>query len=276
MPPLALGLVLGAAVLHAGWNVLVARSRDTEIATALTIAVSVVVSTPFALLGWSVQAEAWPYVVASSVLELAYIVLLAAAYRRADLSLVYPVARGLAPVLVLAGGIALLGLTPTSGQALGVLLVTAGLLLVRGLQGDMSGPLRDVALAVLIAAIISAYTLIDREGVRYVSPVTYFWLVLVGPGIVYLVWLWRRRGGAALRAALGPPIVVAGVANFAAFTMVLTALTLALPAAVSAVRESSVVVATVLAALVLGESVDRARIAGSVVVVVGVALVALG
>jgi drug/metabolite transporter (DMT)-like permease len=177
---------------------------------------------------------------------------------------------------VLAGGIALLGLTPTAGQALGVSLVTAGLLLVRGLRGGTSGPLRDVALAVLIAAIISAYTLIDREGVRYVSPVTYFWLVLVGPGVVFLGWLWRRRGVAAVRAEFGPAILVAGVANFAAFTMVLTALTLALPAAVSAVRESSVVMATALAAVVLRESVDRARLAGSVVVVLGVALVALG
>ena len=85
------------------------RARDTEAATAVAIVVGVIVFTPAAILTWDVDADVWPYVVGSTTFELAYIVLLAAAYTRSELSLVYPLARGLAPVLVLVVGVAALG-----------------------------------------------------------------------------------------------------------------------------------------------------------------------
>ena len=102
MPLDALALALGAAGLHALWNLLLARERDTEAATAVALLALVVVLALPAALTWRVESAAVPFIVGSAALELAYVALLAAAYRRYELSLVYPVARGLAPVLALA------------------------------------------------------------------------------------------------------------------------------------------------------------------------------
>src|SRR5256885_487979 len=101
MPLSGLGLALAAACLHACWNLLLARERDTAATTAVSLVVFVVVLAPIAAATWRIESGAWPYVGASAALELVYVVLLAAAYRRFELSLVYPLARGLAPVLAL-------------------------------------------------------------------------------------------------------------------------------------------------------------------------------
>ncbi len=101
VPTVALVLALAAAVLHATWNLLVAGSEDTEGATAVALVAGLVVGAPVALLSWNVHASAIPYLAAASMLQLAYIALLVEAYRRADMSVVYPLARGTAPVLVL-------------------------------------------------------------------------------------------------------------------------------------------------------------------------------
>ena len=97
----ALGLALGAAALHALWNLLLAGAADTRAATAAALAVGVLVLTPVAALTGTVHAGVWPYVAVSAALETGYFLLLTAAYGRGALSTVYPVARGSAPVLVL-------------------------------------------------------------------------------------------------------------------------------------------------------------------------------
>ena len=96
MPLDAFGLALAAAVLHAGWNVLLRGARDVEAATAAALGLSVVLFAPVAAATWNVHSAAWPYIAASSVFETVYFFLLVAAYRRRELSVVYPVARGLA------------------------------------------------------------------------------------------------------------------------------------------------------------------------------------
>ena len=102
----ALALALGAAVLHALWNLLLAGSRDVLAATAVALCASLVVAAPFAVLTWGIEREAIPWLVASAALEFAYFFTLTAAYQRSELSLVYPLARGGAPVLVLLGALA--------------------------------------------------------------------------------------------------------------------------------------------------------------------------
>src|ERR1043166_6921831 len=101
MPADALALALGAAALHALWNLLLARESDTEAATAVAVGSLVVVLVIPAALTWRVEGAAFPFIAGSAALELAYVGLLAAAYRRFELSLVYPVARRPAPVLAL-------------------------------------------------------------------------------------------------------------------------------------------------------------------------------
>src|SRR4051794_12252211 len=132
MAPAALALALGAAALHAVWNLLLRRSSDTEAATAVSAIAVVLVLAPFAAASWDVDAGAWRYVLPSGLLELLYLALLAAAYRRFELSLVYPVARGLAPVAALVYTVAVVGTDPSPGEIAGVAVVAAGGVLLPG------------------------------------------------------------------------------------------------------------------------------------------------
>lgn len=273
MPADALALALGAACLHALWNLLLARAPDVQAATAVTFAVAVVAFLPVAVVRWDVEAAAVPYIAVSSGFELAYLALLAAAYTYAQLSVVYPVARGLAPVLVLAIGVTILGVGTSAVEVSGVLLVALGVLLVRGLRG---GDSRGAAFGVAIAACIAGYTLADARGVDHADPLAYLELVMAGPVVVYAGVTARRRGLPALRRQLGPATVIAGLSTFGAFGLALFALQRASAASVAAVRETSVVIAVALAAPVLGERVTPKRFAGAVLVVAGVAILALG
>ena len=270
MPVSAFLLALSAAFVHALWNLLLARARDPEAAGAVALLTAVVVFAPVLAFAWELEAEAWPYIAASSVLELVYFALLGAAYRRADLSVVYPLARGVAPVLVLVVGVLALEAETTAVQALGVCLVGTGVLLVRGLNRPAGST--GVLLGLAIACSIAAYTLVDDEGIRYANAVTYLELVLVVPAIGYALGVAWFKGTGALRAELRPATVVAGLGMWVAYGLVLAALARAEAAPVAAVRETSIVIATVGAALFLHEPVGRSRLAGAVLVAVGVAL----
>ncbi|MEA2466427.1 MAG: hypothetical protein QOJ57_553 [Thermoleophilaceae bacterium] len=261
MPASALGLALGAAVVHAVWNLLLARASDSQAATAVGMCVGCVLFAP-ALFG-EIHAGVWPYVVASSALELVYFALLALAYSRFELSAVYPLARGSAPVFVLlVGGVSL------ALQAVGVVLVACGVLLVRGLRrGDWA----ETALALAIGASIAGYTLVDKHGLDHADPLPYLELVLIVPAIAYASFIGRSR----LQAAVGWHTVAAGVGMFSAYALTLAALRLAPAAPVAAIRETSIVIAAVLGAVVLHEAVGRARIAGALVIVAGVAAISL-
>ena len=273
MPLSAFLLALAAAVVHALWNLLIARARDPEAAAAVALLTAVVVFAPVSAFAWELEAEAWPYIAASSALELVYFALLGAAYRRADVSVVYPLARGVAPVLVLAVGVLALGAETTAIQALGVCLVGLGVLLVRGLRRPAGSA--GVLFGLAIACSIAAYTLVDDEGIRYANAITYLELALVVPAAGYAAGIVLFKGGAALRAEVRPSSLAAGVSVFVAYALVLAALARAEAAPVAAVRETSVVIATAGAALLLRERVGPGRLAGAVLVAAGVALLGL-
>jgi drug/metabolite transporter (DMT)-like permease len=266
VPASALGLALAAALVHAVWNLLLAGARDSQAATAVAMVFGCLAFAPVAVVAWDVRSGALPWVVASSLLELAYFALLALAYSRADLSAVYPLARGSAPVIVLLVSVVALGVSLALGAVVGVLLVGVGVVLVRGGGGG-----RDAWLAFAVGAAIAGYTLVDKEGLRNAGPLPYLELVLVAPALAYAGFIGRSR----LRAAVGVRPAVAGVGMFAAYALVLGALRLAAAAPVAAVRETSIVIATVLGAVVLRETVGRARAAGALVIVAGVVAVAL-
>ena len=273
MPVSALALALGAAFLHAFWNLILARARNVEATTAVALVAGIVVFAPVAALAWDAERKVWPYLVATSLLQLTYFVLLAAAYGRAELSFVYPIARGSAPVLVLLAGVALLDEAASAAQVGGVLLVAAGVLLVRGLRGRASAS--DLALALAIGVCIAAYTLLDQRGIRYASPVVYQELSMIPATLGFLALTLARRGRHAIREAVGLASVAAGLATFGAYILVLAALSRAPAAPVAAVRETSVVIATALAAPLLHERVGAARLAGAALVVAGVVLLGI-
>ncbi|MHB8643183.1 MAG: EamA family transporter [Gaiellaceae bacterium] len=266
MPLTALGLALGAAVLHASWNLVLRAREDTEAATAVAVIVLVVVVSPFAAATWHVGSAAWPYVAGSGALELAYVALLAAAYRRYELSVVYPVARGLAPVAALVLAVAVARGSVSTAEVAGVAAVACGVLLVRGTHRA-----RGALLGLGVAAAIGGYTVLDRFGIRHASAFAYLFLVMLPPAVLYPPAVGLRR----FRRALAPETMLVGVLSAAAFALVLLALRRASAPSVSAVRETSVVIATVLAAVFLKERVGPLRFAGAVLVAVGVTLLAL-
>jgi drug/metabolite transporter (DMT)-like permease len=261
VPASALALALAAALVHAVWNLLLAGARDSQAATAVGMCVGCVLFLP-ALVG-DVSSDAVPWLIASSALELLYFALLALAYSRYELSAVYPLARGSAPVFVLVvGGVSLLL------QAVGVVLVACGVLLVRGLR---RGAWDETFLALAVGACIAGYTLVDKEGLKHADALPYLELVLIVPAVAYAGFVGRAR----LRAAFGWRAAMAGVGMFGAYALILVALRLAAAAPVAAVRETSIVIATLLGAVVLHETVGRARMLGSVVIVLGVGAIAL-
>jgi drug/metabolite transporter (DMT)-like permease len=269
-------LAFTAAWLHAGGNVFLGRRREPEAAVALMLLVGVVAFAPVAAVTWRVEGEAVPYIAGSALLELGYFAFLAAAYRAADVGLVYPIARGSAPVLALAGAVLIMGRSTSAAQIAGVAAVALGILLVRGIGvAEASSDRRGVLLALATGVFIAGYTLVDKEGLQHAAAIPYLELVLIGPALVYGAAVLRRRGSAAFRTEATPRLVVVALLLFGTYVLVLLALREAPAASVSAVRETSVVIATVLAAWAAREPLRPTRVAGATLVAAGIALVAL-
>jgi uncharacterized membrane protein len=180
---------------------------------------------------------------------------------------------GVVVVGVVAAGVVSVMIVSVVDVVLGVVVVALGVVLVRGVRGQVDS--RGVALAVAVAATIAGYTLVDNSGIEHADPIAYLELVLLTTAAAYLPLALRLRGRAAVRAELRPRILAAGLCMFGAYVVVLAALTFAPAAPVAAVRETSIVIATALAAVFLGERVTRRRMAGAVVVAAGIAVLSL-
>jgi drug/metabolite transporter (DMT)-like permease len=269
----ALALALGAAVLHAVWNLLIARTPDTEAATAVAFATGALCCVPVAVITWDVDDTAIPYLAASAALELAYMALLARGYARGRALVVYPVARGSAPVLVLVGAVLFASAHATALQVLGVTCVAIGVALLRGLGSGAGG--EELAWGLAIGATIAGYTLVDDRGLHHAAALPYLAIVIGVPSLTYAAWLRVRRGAAPLRAACSRDAVLAGVCAFAAYGLFLLALERAAAAPVAAVRETSVLIAALLAAVLLHERPTRLGLAGAAVVTAGIVILAL-
>jgi drug/metabolite transporter (DMT)-like permease len=279
VPLSAFSLALGAAFLHATWNVLLAGARDSEAATAVATLCGVALLAPVALITGGVSDAALPFAAASAALHVGYLALLARAYQGGEVSVVYPVSRGTAPVLVLAFGAAVLNESASTAAVMGVLAVAAGVFLVgagRGIRTYrpklVQPPARDLVFGLAIAFTIAAYTLVDAEGVDHAQAPAYLFLLLAPSSAVYAAALAMR--GRDLRGELRPQAFLTGACIVGAYGLVLAALRLADAAPVAAVRESSVVIAAVLAAVFLNERVDARRLGGALCVVAGVAAIA--
>jgi drug/metabolite transporter (DMT)-like permease len=232
----------------------------------------VVALVPVALLaGGGVSSAAVPFVIASTALELTYFGLLATAYSRAGLTAVYPIARGSAPVIALVVSVAFLSARVGWVQALGVLAVAGGVMLVRGV-----GKRARVGLSLAVGTCIAGYTLVDDRGLDHADPLPYFAVVLALTAAGFCAVLVLRGRARDVRSALGWKPVVAGVGMATAYALTLEALARAEAAPVAALRETSVVMATAAAALWGNEHVSGARLAGAVAVVAGAAAIALG
>lgn len=275
MPAFVLAAVLGAALLHAAWNAAIKAEPDKLLAaSAVTLGAALLGA--FALLFLPAPgAASWPYIAASSVLQVVYYLLLAATYRDADISHAYPLMRGTAPVLV-----AILG---SANEALGLAQLAAIALVCAGGAvtclggGGLRSSRRTLVLALLTALVIAAYTLVDGLGVRRSgAPAAYTaWLfLLTGPGVVLACR--TRLGGLPAYLAARPLVALGGgFATAGSYGIALWAMTLAPIAVVAALRETSIVFAAAIAAWVLREQVGPARIAGAALIAGGAALLRL-
>ncbi len=169
----------------------------------------------------------------------------------------------------------MLGYSTSWAQAAGVVLVGLGVLAIRGVRRGAGTT--GVVFGLAVAAVIASYTLVDKRGLDYATPIAYLEVSMIAPAILYATWVARMRGGTvALRSELNRSSVVAGIATFTAYALVLAALERASAASVAAVRETSVVIATLLAAVVLKEHVTPVRLTGAILVACGVAVLAAG
>lgn len=284
----AIGLALAAAVIHGTWNVLVKVSGD-PMATfqRATMAAAIVVTPPTAL-AWllfgrpGIAAGAAAWCVLSAALELTYLWLLAAAYRRGELSVVYPIARGSAPLLAVIAGLGLFGERLTTAQLLGVGLLLLGILAVTLPQS--SG--RATVPALLTGVAIASYTAVDRVGVRLTAPWLYGWLLVVLLAASVPISLWvsskifptretpsdiQRMTPLSPRKAL-----LIGVFMWGGYMLVLWALSLAPLSVVAPVRETSVVGVAAWGVWRLRETRGTVlKVSGAVATLAGVSLLAL-
>lgn len=264
--------VLGAALLHAAWNVMVKSGADKELesyAVAATSGLLALALLPFVPLP---AAASWPWVAASVAVHIAYFICLAGAYRWGDLSYVYPVMRGGGPMVVALAGAVALGEVLAAKEALGVALICAGILAFASGRHDP----RATLFAVGNAAVIAAYTLIDATGARASeAPVSYTLWFFAANGIAVSAYaLWRRgRAFPAYFRVGGLRSVVGGGFALAAYGIALWAMTRAPVALVATLRETSVIFAAILAAVFLKEKMTRRRLVATGAVLAG--LVAL-
>jgi drug/metabolite transporter (DMT)-like permease len=266
--------VLGAALLHAAWNTLVKSSEDKQLdtfAVAAGCGVIALVLLPFLALP---APASWPWLAGSALVHILYFVFLAGAYRWGELSYVYPVMRGGGPMIVAASGALVFGEVLRSTEWLGVLFICSGILAFASGRHDP----RATLFALANAVVIGAYTLIDAEGARAsLAPVSYTLWFFVANAVVIIAMGLVQRGRAVpaylrrhwLRALIG------GACSVGSYAIALWAMTRAPVALVAVLRETSVIFAAVMAALVLKEKLTRRRVLATGAVLSGLIVLKL-
>jgi drug/metabolite transporter (DMT)-like permease len=268
-------LAFGAAALHASWNLVVKQSADRWTALWAQQAVAGVIAAValvfLACVGSAPPAIAWPWALLSGgCLHLVYLVFLGRAYDHGDFSVSYPIARGGGALLAAVGGILLLGDDLSALAVLGITITACGLgLLVIGQTRVQLTP------ALIVAALIATYTLVDAHGSRESAAASYVLVLFLANGVTTSLWGVWHRGTPRLVAALRTSpwtYVYTGVASALAYGMVLVAVRYAPVGYVTAIRESSVVIAALLGWRYLGEADGRRRMLSAMVVLVGLVL----
>lgn len=286
MPLLAISLVLIAAVLHAISNLLFKAGRDSSAFLWWAVAVGAVwygaiVSTQESLLPpW----EAMRVLIPSLVAEVAYVRLITYGYSEGDLSQVYPIARGTPPLLIaVLGGVFLGERLPVLGY-LGIALLVSGIYLAcLPSLDDLWKPLRALRhrptqLALLAALCVTAYTVLDKIGVGYSTPVVYNWWVYTGVAIGYAPIVWSRANRSRTVSEWRTNrrrIIIASFVTVGSYLFALMGLSLTAVSYVGSVRATSVVIGALLGWLLLKERFGGVRVLAALLMVIGLLLVAV-
>jgi len=272
MPGYVVAAVLMGALFHASWNAMVKSGRDSYLNTVM-VALGGMVLSAFALPFLPVPEQAsWLYIGVSSLVQVVYYILLAATYRDGDMSHAYPLMRGTAPLLVAVFSMPLLGEVLRPMQWLSVLVICAGIFVMYFSAGRHAHAGRTTLLALSTAAMIASYTLIDGAGVRASgSALAYSMWIFLLTGAGFWVVAARERPGEIIAYARANPriLLLGGVGTIGSYTIALWAMTKAPVAAVAALRETSILFATAIAAFILREKIARTRLAAVAIIAIG-------
>ena len=283
MPLSALVLLVGSAFLHTSWNLLVKRAREKQIFTWWSLIVGFLCFSPLLLQIHTFPAFIWPYVLCSGLAEAVYYFVLIRAYQYGDFSLVYPMARGTAPALLTLWAVLFLGDRPTLSGLLGIGLLIAGLVVVGSTSwwrqrhtSSLAGAALGLALAT--ACCVSIYSAIDGAAVRHVAPLPYTVLVVGLAGVLITPLIALRYGGKAILTEMRTNwqrILLTGVLSLLTYMLVLWAYSFSSVSYGGAIREISVVIAAFIGWRWLDEGFGRARVLGSVLIFLGILVIAL-
>ena len=282
----ALALVLGAAVLHATWNLLAKRAVADTPFLWLAYLVGATAFAPFAIAIIVIARPAlgWPallFVAVAACLQLLYFATLTAGYRAGDLSLVYPIARASGPLLATIGAITILGEHPTPLAVAGALGIVAGAIVLTGDPRALraSGAGRAVGFALATGVVIALYTLWDKTAVSalLIPPLLYDWATVTGQALLFAPVALRR--GTELRetwARRRGTVLGFGILSRLAYILVLTALVVSPVSYVAPAREIGILIGAFLGARVLAEGHATRRGIGAAAMVLGVVALAVG
>ncbi|QDG58537.1 EamA family transporter [Pseudomonas sp. NIBRBAC000502773] len=269
-------IMLGAA-LHATWNAVV-KGGDNKLLTTCMIAsiASLIAATVIPFLELPAK-ESWPFIGASVILQVVYFVLVASTYHIADMSQTYPIMRGTAPLLVATASVGLLSESLSSFAWLGIAIICIGILSMAA--APSIGQRKGMLLALVNAAVIAGYTLIDGVGVRKSgAPAAYTLWIFLLTGLALAVWAFavRRREFCRYLARHWRPGVIGGFGTVVSYGLALWAMTAAPIATVSALRETSILFGVVISALVLKEQLTGRRIMAACIIACGAMVLRLG
>jgi drug/metabolite transporter (DMT)-like permease len=283
---LALALVLAAAVIHASWNYLLKRSGGGTAFVWLFAVISAAIYAPLAAAAvwWTrppLTAGSYVLMAASAVIHTAYYMLLDRGYRTGDLSLVYPLARGSAPLVTVCVAVLLLGERPSAIAIAGAVLIASGAVVLTGNLRKLkeSGSLTAVVFALLTGCMIASYTVVDKLAVAafFVPPLLQDWASNLGRVVIMtpmalrqpeaLRAVWQRRRLEVIGVAVLCPL---------SYILVLTAMVFTPVSYVAPAREISILVGAVIGARLLAEADASRRLGGAGAMVAGIVCLAVG
>jgi len=290
MTGLAVVLVLISALAHASWNLLVRRSDSPELANWAMLSSGTVLAAPFAiflLITRPPDPIGWLFIAGTVALHIAYFFTLGRAYRYGDLSLVYPVARGLGLALIPIIGVTVLAETVSMLAAIGIAAIFIGVITVgsssvdglkiwlkpRALLAD-----RSVAFAVLTGLLIATYSTFDKRGVTHVEPIFYMFTLTLGSSLGILLLIGRNYSKQDFADEFRnhwKTGLAGGVLQFAAYALVLSAFRLSPVSYIGPFRELGIVFGVIMAVLILRESVTLNRAIGAGAIGAGALVVAI-
>lgn len=277
MSIIAFSIVLFAALLHALWNAFVKAAEDRFAILGLIASGHVFLGIALASQNPIPAAESWPFIAGSTVIHFGYYYLLFHSYRLGDLSHVYPIARGMAPVLVALGAQVFAGESLPPAAWAGILIVSLGIFMLAGDVFRSETPPLVVLTALATGVIIASYSLVDGMGVR-----------LSGTSLGYIGWLFIAEAIVALFifGRIGPKVmtisrqtlmlgIAGGLVSASAYGLVIYVKAFAPLGMVSTLRETSVVFAALIGMLWLGERPWKLRLGAAFVVAIGVLIMSI-